>query len=84
LSTVWTQWTLWTQWTVPPLSCTRIGSPRHPPSLKKMITCWEGVTAEVDRYLEKMLLQDVAANVVVNGKRLLVNKGTMLSRVIYH
>ena len=49
-----------------------------------MITYWEGVTVEVDRYLEKILLQDLTANVVVNGKELLINKGTILTRGIYH
>jgi len=58
--------------------------PASQPSLKIMIDLWEKVTSEVDLYLGKLTQDDLAANVVVKGKELPINKGTMLTRVIYH
>jgi hypothetical protein len=58
--------------------------PASQPSLKLMTTYWEQVTAEVDKYMDKVTLADLAANVVVDGKEWSYNQGTMLSRVIYH
>lgn len=59
--------------------------PASQPSLKEMIGCWEKVTQEVDKLLDQFTLADLAANVVLaSGEELPINKGTMLSRVIYH
>lgn len=58
--------------------------PASQPSLKEMIACWEAVTRETDTYLTGLQPKDLAANVIVNGKELPFNIGTMLSRVIYH
>jgi uncharacterized damage-inducible protein DinB len=61
------------------------GGPASQPSLKQMIVAWEQITAEVDKYLEKLTPADFAANVVLHsGKELPINRGTMLTRVIYH
>ncbi len=59
-------------------------SPASQPSLKDMISCWERITREADPFLEKLTLADLIPNVVVNGKELPFNTGTMISRVIYH
>jgi uncharacterized damage-inducible protein DinB len=58
--------------------------PASQPSLKEMISCWERVTKEADPFLESLTLKDLAANAVVQGKELPINKGTLLTRVIYH
>jgi hypothetical protein len=50
-----------------------------------MISCWEQVTKEVDLLLGKFEPEDLAANVIVaDGRELPINKGTMLTRVVYH
>ncbi len=63
---------------------TAFGSPASQPSLKEMIQYWEEVTKAVDPYLENWGEEDLIKNLVVNGKELPFNQGTMLSRVIYH
>ena len=64
---------------------TAFEGPASTPSLERMIFCWEKVTKEVDLLLDKFEPADLAANVVVaDGRELPINKGTMLSRVIYH
>jgi uncharacterized damage-inducible protein DinB len=60
------------------------GGAASQPSLTQMIACWEKVTAEADRYLEKLTLGDLTPNVIANGKEYQINKGTLLTRVIYH
>ena len=49
-----------------------------------MIETWELVTDACDTYLTQLSLTDLASGMIVNGKPLPFNIGTMLSRVIYH
>jgi uncharacterized damage-inducible protein DinB len=64
---------------------TAFEGPASTPSLKEMISCWEQVTKEVDLLLGKFEPEDLAANVIVaDGRELPINKGTMLTRVVYH
>jgi len=63
---------------------TAFGSQANLPSIKEMIDCWEGVIKKTDQYLDQMVETDLLAHMVVNGKELPFNIGTMLSRVIYH
>ena len=58
--------------------------PASQPSLEEMTGCWEKITGETDPFLESLTLKDLLPNVIVNGKELPFNTGTMISRVIYH
>ena len=61
------------------------GGEASQPSLAQMIAYWEQVTAEADRFLEKLTLADLTPNVVdSSGREYQINKGTLISRVIYH
>jgi uncharacterized damage-inducible protein DinB len=61
------------------------GGEASQPSLTRMIACWEQITVEVDPFLEKLTLADLTPNVVTkDGKEYSINKGTLISRVIYH
>lgn len=63
---------------------TAFSGPASQPSLEEMITCWERVTKETDAYLDNLREKDLLTHMVVKGKELPFNIGTMLSRVIYH
>ena len=63
---------------------TAFKKPASLPSLKKMIECWEIVTKEADSYLDNLKEEDLVSFMVVNGKQLSANVGTMMSRMIYH
>ena len=60
------------------------GKPASTPSLKKMISYWEKITQDSDEYLFQMKESDLLEKMVVKGKEFPFNKGTMISRVIYH
>ena len=61
------------------------GGDASQPSLKLMIAYWEQIVAEVDPFLEKLTPADLSPNVVTrSGKKYPINKGTLISRVIYH
>jgi len=60
------------------------GKPASTPSLKKMISYWEKITQDSDDYLFQMKESDLLEKMVVKGKELPFNIGTMISRVIYH
>ena len=58
--------------------------PASKPSIGKMIETWKLVTDVCDTYLTQLTLTDLTSVMIVNGKPLTFNIGTMLSRVIYH
>jgi len=60
------------------------GKPASTPSLKKMISYWEKITHDSNDYLFQMKESDLLEKMVVKGKELPFNIGTMISRVIYH
>ena len=60
------------------------GKPVSSPPLKKMISYWEIITHNTDDYLFRMKESDLLENMMVKGKELPFNMGTMISRVIYH
>ena len=63
---------------------TAFGKPPGEVSLHKMKDLWEIVTKEADQYLESLSPTDLEKNMLVNGKPLSANIGTMISRMIYH
>jgi uncharacterized damage-inducible protein DinB len=60
------------------------GKPASTPSLKKMNSYWEKITRETDDYLCRLEESDLLDHMIVEGKELPFNIGTMISRVIYH
>lgn len=60
------------------------GKPASSPSLKKMISYWEQITTASDQYLDRLKDSDLIDYLVIKGKQLNFNIGTMISRVIYH
>ena len=58
--------------------------PASTPSLNEMIGFWEEITKASDAYLEKLSVNGLMSCMVVEGKELPFNIGTMISRVIYH
>lgn len=60
------------------------GKPPGDASLVEMIDQWEKVIREADRYLDRLKQDDLEKGMMVNGKELGANIGTMISRVIYH
>jgi len=61
------------------------GGAASQPSLNRMVAYWEQITAETDPFLEKLTPEDLVPNVVTKeGKEYQINKGTLISRVIYH
>ena len=61
------------------------GGEASQPSLTQMVAYWEQITAEADFFLEKLTLADLSPDVVdKTGKKYQINKGTLISRVIYH
>ena len=60
------------------------GKPASTPSLRKMTSYWEKITQDSDDYLFQMKESDLLEKMVVKGKELPFNIGTMISRVIYH
>jgi len=60
------------------------GKPASTPSLKKMISCWEKITCDSDDYLCQLKESNLLDHMIVKGKELPFNIGTMISRVIYH
>ena len=63
---------------------TAFNGPASQPSLREMIQYWEQVTKATDTFLDGLKESDLLAQMVVDGKELPFNTGTMLSRVIYH
>jgi len=60
------------------------GRPASTPSLKKMILYWEKITHGSGDYLYQLKESDLLDHMIVEGRKLLFNIGTMISRVIYH
>ena len=60
------------------------GKPASTPPLKKMIFYWEKITRGSDDYLYQLKESDLLGHMIVEGKKLPFNIGTMISRVIYH
>jgi len=60
------------------------GKPASTPPLKKMILYWEKITRSSDDYLYQLKESDLLGHMIVEGKKLPFNIGTMISRVIYH
>ena len=58
--------------------------PASTPSLKKMILYWEKITRGSDDYLYQLKESDLLDHMIVEGRKLHFNIGTMISRVIYH
>jgi hypothetical protein len=58
--------------------------PASTPSLKEMISYWEKITKASNGYLISLKESDLMKHMVVKGKELPFNIGTMISRVIYH
>jgi len=63
---------------------TAFKGPASQPSLKEMAACWEEVTRKTEPYLENLQEKDLLVCMLVGGRELTFNIGTMLSRVIYH
>ena len=64
---------------------TSFGGEASQPPLMQMIAYWEQITTEADPFLEKLTLADLTPDVVTkDGKKYPINKGTLISRVIYH
>ncbi len=63
---------------------TAFGKPAGDASLNEMTTMWETVTREADNYLDSLTLTDLEKNMLVNGKPLSANIGTMILRMTYH
>jgi uncharacterized damage-inducible protein DinB len=63
---------------------TAFGKPPADVSLKEMVGLWEAVIKASDDYLTKLTHDDLLIKLIVNGKELPANIGTMLNRVIYH
>jgi len=58
--------------------------PASTPSLTVMISFWEKITDSCDDYLNQLKEGDLLDHIIVKGKQLPFNIGTMISRVIYH
>jgi hypothetical protein len=54
------------------------------PSINEMIRCWEQVTQAADAYLDNLKESDLETSMIVKGKALPANIGTMIARMIYH
>lgn len=52
--------------------------------LSEMIECWERVTIASDGYLKSLRSGDLESQMIVQGKQVPFNIGTMLARMIYH
>jgi len=63
---------------------TAFGKPPSDVSLKEMAGLWDGVIKASDDYLAKLSPDDLLKKLIVNGKELPANIGTMLTRIIYH
>jgi hypothetical protein len=60
------------------------GKPPTDVTLKDMVELWAGVLKETEVYLTGLSKDDLLKKLVVNGKQLHANIGTMMTRVIYH
>ncbi len=60
------------------------GKPPKDVSLREMLPLWQAVIKAADDYLTDLKPKDFLKKMVVNGKELPANIGTMLTRVIYH
>ncbi len=60
------------------------GKPASTPSLTAMWAIWRSVTAEADAYLDALTPSMLATYLVVNGRPLSENIGTLLMRNIFH
>jgi hypothetical protein len=58
--------------------------PASTPSLKEMTSYWKEITRDSDDYLCRLKKSDLLNHMIVKGKELPFNIGTMISRVIYH
>jgi hypothetical protein len=60
------------------------GKPPADVSLSEMVELWKSAIKESDAYLSGLTRDDLLKKLVVNGKQLHANIGTMMTRVIYH
>lgn len=60
------------------------GKPTSTPSLKEMISYWEKITHASDEFLDRLSESNLLDHMIVRGKELPFNLGTMIFRVIYH
>jgi hypothetical protein len=60
------------------------GKPASTPPLAEMWTAWHGITAEADRYLDTLTVNDLEQFYTLDGQPHYENVGTMLNRVIFH
>lgn len=58
--------------------------PASTPSLGEMISYWKKITNASDEYLFSLKESDLLDHMILKGKQLPFNIGTMISRVIYH
>ena len=60
------------------------GKPPADVSLKEMVDLWEAVIKASEDYLIKITSDDLLKKLIVNGKEVTANIGTMMTRIIYH
>ena len=60
------------------------GKPTSTPSLKEMILYWEKITHASDEFLGRLSESNLLDHMIIRGKELPFNLGTMIFRVIYH
>ena len=63
---------------------TASGKPPVDVSLKEMSDLWHAAVNASEDYLIKLSKDDLVKNLVVNGKELTANIGTMMARITYH
>jgi uncharacterized damage-inducible protein DinB len=63
---------------------TASGKPPVDVSLKEMADLWLAVIKASEDYLTKLSKDELMENLVINGKELPANIGTMMTRVTYH
>jgi hypothetical protein len=60
------------------------GKPPADVPLSEMVELWKAAIKESDSYLTGLTKDDLLEKLVVNGKKLHANIGTMITRVTYH
>ena len=63
---------------------TAFGKPPADVSLKEMVDLWEAVIKASEDYLTKLTHEDYLKKLIVKGKELPANVGTMMMRLTYH
>jgi hypothetical protein len=60
------------------------GKPPSTPPYGEMLSLWQTITEEADRYLDRIQAQDLTSHLTLNGKPFVEDVGTRLLRNIYH